>query len=139
MRMGASCFEQFGEEFPHRVSTALGGAPDVVIECIGIPGMLGMAVEIVRPRGTVVLLGNCMLPDSLVPSLILFKQVRLQGSMVYSRREFEITAEALEAGAVEPRSMITDTVPLAALPAAFEALRRPTYQCKTLVEPWAGL
>ena len=139
MSMGASCFEQFGEEFPQRVSTALGGAPDVVIECIGIPGMLSMAVEIVRPRGTVVLLGNCMLPDTLIPSLILFKQVRLQGSMVYSRREFEITAEALEAGAVEPRSMITDTVPLAALPAAFEALRRPTYQCKTLVEPWAGL
>jgi len=44
-----------------------------------------------------------------------------------------------EAGAIEPRSMITDTVPLAALPAAFEALRRPTYQCKTLVEPWAAL
>jgi (R,R)-butanediol dehydrogenase / meso-butanediol dehydrogenase / diacetyl reductase len=64
--------------------------------------------------------------------------VRLQGSMVYSRREFEITAEALDAGAVEPRSMITDTVPLAALPAAFEALRHPTYQCKTLVEPWAA-
>jgi threonine dehydrogenase-like Zn-dependent dehydrogenase len=138
LRMGASCFEQFGEEFPRRVSAALGGAPDVVFECVGIPGMLGMSVEIVRPRGTVVLLGNCMLPDTLVPSLILFKQVRLQGSMVYSRREFEITAEALDAGAVEPRSMITDTVPLAALPAAFEALRRPTYQCKTLVEPWAG-
>jgi threonine dehydrogenase-like Zn-dependent dehydrogenase len=139
MRMGASCFEEFGEEFPRRVSAALGGAPDVVFECIGVPGMLGMAVDVVRPRGTIVLLGNCMLPDTLVPSLILFKQVRLQGSMVYSRREFEITADALDAGAIEPRSMITDTVPLAALPAAFEALRRPTYQCKTLVEPWAGL
>jgi threonine dehydrogenase-like Zn-dependent dehydrogenase len=139
MHMGASCVEQFGEEFPRRVSAALGGAPDVVFECIGIPGMLGMAVELVRPRGTIVVLGNCMLPDTLIPSLILFKQVRLQGSMVYSRREFEITAEALESGAVEPRSMITDRVPLAALPAAFEALRRPTYQCKTLVEPWAAL
>lgn len=137
LRMGASAFEQFGEDYPVRISAALGGLPDVVFECIGVPGMLGKAIELVRPRGTVVVLGNCMLPDSVVPALMLFKQVRVQGSMVYSRREFEIVADALEAGAVEPRSMITDTVSLAALPDAFEALRRPTYQCKTVVDPWA--
>jgi threonine dehydrogenase-like Zn-dependent dehydrogenase len=138
LRMGASCFEQFGDDFPVRISAALGGAPDIVFECIGVPGMLGMAAEIVRPRGTVLVLGNCMLPDTVVPALLLFKQLRVQGSMVYSRREFEIVADALDAGAVEPRSMITDTVALEALPAAFEALRRPTYQCKTMVEPWAA-
>jgi hypothetical protein len=33
--------------------------------------------------------------------------------------------------------MITDTIPLAELPRAFEALRSPTYQCKTLVDPWS--
>lgn len=83
------------------------------------------------------ILGNCMKPDSLVPSLVMFKQLRLQGSMVYSLREFEIVAEVLDAGHVEARTMITDTVSLAELPSAFEALRRPTYQCKTLVDPWS--
>jgi (R,R)-butanediol dehydrogenase/meso-butanediol dehydrogenase/diacetyl reductase len=135
--MGAAHFETFGEEFAANIQTALGGAPDVVFECTGVPGMLTKAIEIVRARGTVMILGNCMMPDSLVPSLVMFKQLRLQGSMVYSRREFEIVAEALDAGHVEARTMITDTVSLAELPDAFEALRRPTYQCKTLVDPWA--
>jgi 2-desacetyl-2-hydroxyethyl bacteriochlorophyllide A dehydrogenase len=137
LHMGASHFEQFGEEFAANIETALGGLPDVVFECVGVPGMLTKAIEIVRARGTVMILGNCMKPDSLVPSLVMFKQLRLQGSMVYSRRDFEIVAEILDAGHVEARTMITDTVPLAELPNAFEALRRPTYQCKTLVDPWS--
>lgn len=135
--MGATHFETFGEEFAANVQTALGGPPDVVFECTGVPGMLAQAIEIVRARGTVMILGNCMMPDSLVPSLVMFKQLRLQGSMVYSRRDFEIVAEALDAGHVEARTMITDTVSLAELPVAFEALRHPSYQCKTLVDPWA--
>jgi 2-desacetyl-2-hydroxyethyl bacteriochlorophyllide A dehydrogenase len=135
--MGAAHFETLGEEFAANIQSALGGPPDVVFECTGAPGMLAKAVETVRARGTVMILGNCMMPDSLVPSLVMFKQLRLQGSMVYSRREFEIVAEVLDAGHVEARSMITDTVSLAELPNAFEALRRPSYQCKTLVDPWA--
>jgi threonine dehydrogenase-like Zn-dependent dehydrogenase len=30
--------------------------------------------------------------------------------------------------------MITDIIDLAALPAAFEALRKPTHQCKVMLE-----
>src|SRR6266404_161957 len=135
--MGATHFEKFAEEFTANIQTALGGLPDVVFECTGVTGMLAKAIETVRVRGTVMILGNCMKPDSLVPSLVMFKQLRLQGPMVYSRREFEIVAEVLNAGHVEARTMITDTVPLAQLPSAFEALRRPTYQCKTLVDPWS--
>jgi threonine dehydrogenase-like Zn-dependent dehydrogenase len=44
----------------------------------------------------------------------------------------------LDAGAIEPRSMITDRVSLAGLPAAFEALRQRTHQCKVMVDPWAA-
>jgi threonine dehydrogenase-like Zn-dependent dehydrogenase len=136
LRMGAYRFEVFGEQLSSQINAALGGVPDVVFECIGVPGTLTKAIEIVRQRGTVVVLGNCMLPESLIPSLLTFKQLRLQGSMVYSRREFEIVADVMDAGHVEPRTMVTDTVSLAELPSAFESLRKPTYQCKTLVDPW---
>jgi threonine dehydrogenase-like Zn-dependent dehydrogenase len=136
LRMGASSFEVFGEQLSMRVTAALDGLPDVVFECIGVPGTLTTAIEIVRRRGTVVVMGNCMLPEPFIPSLLVFKQVRLQGSMVYSRREFEIVADVMDAGHVEPRIMVTDTVSLAELPGAFESMRKPTYQCKTLVDPW---
>jgi (R,R)-butanediol dehydrogenase/meso-butanediol dehydrogenase/diacetyl reductase len=41
----------------------------------------------------------------------------------------------LGAGHLEPRAMVTHTVALEALPAAFEALRTPTDQCKVMVAP----
>ena len=136
-QMGASHFATFGGDFAGNIREALGGAPDVVFECIGVPGMLSEAVEIVRPRGSIMLLGNCMLPDTLLPSMVVLKELKVQGSMVYSRHEFEIVADVLDAGHLEPRSLVTDTVSLDVLPEVFESLRSPTYQCKTLVDPWS--
>ena len=91
--------------------------------------------RLVRPRGTVMLLGNCMVPDTIVPALAMTKQVRIQGSMVYSVGEFETVADVLDAGRVDPRAMVTDTIGYAELPETFEALRHPTTQCKVLLKP----
>lgn len=135
-QMGASHFFTFGEELPQQLAAALGGPPDVVFECIGVPGMVAQAVNLVRPRGTVVIMGNCMLPDTFYPAQAMFKQVRIQGSMVYSRREFEIVADTFDAGSVEPRATITGTLGFEELPTGFEALRTPTTQCKVMVMPW---
>ena len=82
MEMGATAFVQTSDELMTDVNAALGGLPDVVFECIGVPGQLAQAINLVRPRGTVIVLGNCMLPDTIIPSLAMFKQVRIQGSMV---------------------------------------------------------
>ena len=43
--------------------------------------------------------------------------------------------DLLDAGRVDPRPMITDIVTLEQLPAAFEALRKPTTQIKVMVRP----
>ncbi|MGO9512701.1 MAG: alcohol dehydrogenase catalytic domain-containing protein [Steroidobacteraceae bacterium] len=136
LELGASCFVQSGEGAEAALKGALGGPPDVVFECIGQPGMLTQAMHLVRPRGTVVILGNCMLPDTVYPSLAMFKQLRIQGSMVYSLREFQAVADVLDAGHLEPRAMVTDTVSYAQLPQVFESLRHPLNQCKVMIDPW---
>lgn len=136
MELGASAFVQSGEGAESALAAALGGAPDVVFECIGQPGLLGQAMQLVRARGTLVILGNCMLPDTVYPTLAMFKQLRIQGSMVYSLREFEAVADVFDAGHVEPRAMVSDTVSYAELPEAFESLRRPVDQCKVMIDPW---
>jgi (R,R)-butanediol dehydrogenase/meso-butanediol dehydrogenase/diacetyl reductase len=94
-------------------------------------------VQIVKPRGTVMVLGNCMLPDTIYPALAMFKQVRIQGSMVYSLGEYQTVADSFEAGRIEPRAMITDRVGYAELPDSFEALRKPSHQCKVMIDPWS--
>lgn len=135
--MGATAFVAVSDTMAEEVNTVLGGPPDVVFECVGVPGQLAHAINLVRPRGTVVLLGNCMVPDTIVPAQAMSKQVRIQGSMVYSRTEFEEVADVLDAGRADPRAMITETIGYAALPETFEALRKPTLQCKVLIDPRA--
>lgn len=115
---------------------AAGGPIDLVFECAGMPGTLDLATLCVRPRGAIVVLGVCWEPDVITPLRAITKEVRLQFSLTYDRREFEIAVEAMDRGAVEPRVMVTDTVGLADLPTAFEALKGSSPQCKVLIDPW---
>jgi 2-desacetyl-2-hydroxyethyl bacteriochlorophyllide A dehydrogenase len=138
LQMGANTFvlpEQAGD-LPQAASGALGGMPDVVIEAVGKRDLIAQAVNCVRPAGAVIVLGFCSVPDSFVPAIAVWKEVKLQFSMTYSIAEFEHVARVLDAGTVEPRAMITDTVALGAFPSVFEALRKRSHQCKVMVDPW---
>ena len=98
-------------------------------------GLVGSLDQHVRPRGTVVILGLCTAVDSLMPFAVVSKEVRLQPAEFYSMRDFEIAADALAANSEVPRAMVTDTVSLDDMPAAFEALRQRNHQCKVMVRP----
>jgi 2-desacetyl-2-hydroxyethyl bacteriochlorophyllide A dehydrogenase len=139
LALGASAFivAEPPEELAQLAAGALGGAPDLVIEAVGKPDLIAQSINCVRPGGTVVVLGFCSRPDTFVPALAVWKEVRLQFSMTYSLGEFEHVARSLDRGEVEPRAMITDTVCLEAFPEAFEAMRHRTHQCKVMVDPWA--
>lgn len=111
--------------------------PGVVFEAAEVPGSIEQAMQIVRPRGTVVVLGWCGVPDAYVPALYLMKEMRLQFSMTYSRNDFRDVIDALEDGLIEPAAMVTETIALDELPTVFEQLRTDTgQQCKVLVDPW---
>jgi len=133
--MGATAFIDPTDESADAVSRALGGLPDIVFECVGKPGLLAWSVNHVRPRGTVVILGLCTTLDSLLPFALVAKEIRVQCAAFYSMRDFEVAADALAQDNSVPRAMITHTVGLEALPAAFEALRQRSDQCKVLVSP----
>lgn len=131
--LGADAFVQFGDNEVGEAQEALGGAPDVVLECIGEVGMLGKAVEHIRSDGTIISLGFCTKPDPVIPGVATFKQVRMIFSMAYTLAEFEQVARALDAGHVEPRAMITETISLETLPSMIEQLRQGTNQTKVHV------
>jgi threonine dehydrogenase-like Zn-dependent dehydrogenase len=137
--MGADTFvtTNDGPSLSNSVAAALGGPADVVFECVGLPGLLDKAISCVRIRGVVVVLGVCVQPDPFMPIMALAKEVDIRFSQVYNLREFEVAVDAMESGDVEPRTMITDVVNLEAAPAAFEALRHRTHQCKVLISPWS--
>ena len=134
-RLGTTGFVTVEEDAVGRVQRALGGPPDIVLECVGKPGILSQALEHVAPRGTVVMLGLCTAMDSFVPFHAVTKEVKIQTAAFYTMQEFQAALDAMEGGLAPPVAMITETVSLDAMPDAFEALRKRTHQCKVMVNP----
>ncbi len=119
------------------VCDALGGAPDVVFEAVGVPGAIAAALGFVKPLGTVVSLGFCAGHDSFVPVVALMKEVRLLFSVCYERADYQYIVDLLATGERGPRTIVTDRVGLDAMPAKFAALHEGTApDCKVLVHPW---
>jgi (R,R)-butanediol dehydrogenase/meso-butanediol dehydrogenase/diacetyl reductase len=133
--VGATAFVRVEQDAVEQVNRALGGPPEIVFECVGKPGIIAQAIEHVRPRGTVVMLGLCTAQDSFVPFRAVSKEVRIVTSAFFAMREYQAALDALDGGRVAAKALVTDTVALADMPAAFEALRRRTTQCKVMVRP----
>jgi (R,R)-butanediol dehydrogenase/meso-butanediol dehydrogenase/diacetyl reductase len=112
-----------------------GRAPDVIIECVGVPGMIQSVIDLSQPEGRVVIAGVCMHSDQILPVSAIVKDLRVRFVSYYRRADFGYTLDMLRAGRIRPQPMITDVIGLPELPAAFEALRRPSTQCKVIVRP----
>lgn len=133
--MGADVFVVDPQDPVGSAARELSGQADVVFECVGIPGLIDQAVQQVRNRGTILLLGLCTRPDPINSFAMLQKEVRLVTSAFFTRQEYEAALDALAQGAIEPRLLVTDTISLADTPAVFESLKRRTHQCKVLIAP----
>jgi len=133
--MGADIFVVDPADPVGSAERALGGKADIVFECVGIPGLIEQAVKQIRNRGTILLLGLCTRPDTFNSFAMLSKEVKLVTSAFFTRQEYEAALDALEAGATEPRLLVTDTISLSDTPEVFEQLKRRTSQCKVLIAP----
>jgi (R,R)-butanediol dehydrogenase/meso-butanediol dehydrogenase/diacetyl reductase len=135
-KFGATSVTDVSKEEPVAAFTReAGGPPDVIFECVGAPGLLQQCIGMVRPRGRVVVVGVCMQPDTIFPVMAVVKEIELRFVVAYRRQDFELTVEMLDRGRIPGREMVTDVVSLSAFPSAFEALKKPTTQCKVILEP----
>jgi (R,R)-butanediol dehydrogenase/meso-butanediol dehydrogenase/diacetyl reductase len=137
LEMGASAFITIGSDAERALENSLGGPPDVVLECAGFPGAMMQAMTFAAPKGIIVGLGYGLHPEEIITAVPLFKELRVQFSMTYTREDYEEVIATLAAGHLEPRCMITDTIPLEALTTTIQALLDGAPQCKVMVDPWA--
>ncbi|MBJ7555082.1 alcohol dehydrogenase catalytic domain-containing protein [Marinomonas spartinae] len=135
LQLGASDLLVDDANLPRRINQQLDGSPDIVFECVGLPGLISQAIEYVKPRGNVVILGLCTVADSFIPFRVLSKEVNLLTSAFFNHAEFCAAIDALEGPHATPLALVSDTVSLAQMPEAFSALRHRTQQCKVLVAP----
>lgn len=135
-RFGAThCIDASKENVAAAFSRLTGGPPRILFECVGVPGLLQQCIMMAPARAKVVVVGVCMQPDTIFPGLAIIKELSLQFVIAYRKPDFQFTLDMLETGRIASAPMITDRVDLEGFPAAFEALKKPTHQCKVMLEP----
>lgn len=134
LTMGADAFISYGDNEVGEVIEALGGSPDIVYECVGSTGMLAKAVSYASLYGRIVSLGFCTHMDPVMPALGAMKCVSIQFLVGYGLRDFRYIADQLDRGHVDPKTIITNTVPLDALPAMMATLRGANDETKVHVQ-----
>ncbi|WP_157219749.1 zinc-dependent alcohol dehydrogenase [Flavisphingomonas formosensis] len=126
------------EDVAARFAAIAGKRPEIVFECVGLPGLLQQAIEFAGTRGRVIVAGVCFGEDTLKPITGLMKEVSLQFSQCYTESDFAAVIDAIARGEARPQPMHSRTVSFAELPEAFEGLRNNPRACKVLIDPKRG-
>lgn len=111
-----------------------GGSPTVVFECVGVPGTLQQAMQLVAIRGTVVVVGVCMQEDKITPMTGINKQLTLKFVLGYTGPEYAEALQAFADGELDTSPLVTRTISIDELPDTFNALADPK-DCKVIVVP----
>ena len=123
------------EEVAEAFAKIAGAPPDVIFECVGVPGLLQECINLSAPRGRIVVVGVCMVEDRLVPMSGIFKEVNVQFILGYGKPDWRLVLNLLDSKGIDSAPMITNIVSMNELPHEFEALRKPSTQIKLLVSP----
>ena len=120
-----------------RLGEALGAGPKypVVFECVGAPGVIESIIEGAPLFSRVVVVGVCVGADRFTPAMAINKEIDLRFVLAYTPLEFRDTLKMLGEGKIDPRPIITGTVGLEGVDAAFAALGDPEAHAKILIDP----
>jgi threonine dehydrogenase-like Zn-dependent dehydrogenase len=120
-----------------RLGEKLGAKPKhpVVFECVGVPGVISSIIDEAPLFSRVVVVGVCVGPDRFTPAMAINKEIDLRFVLAYTPLEFRDTLHMLAEGKIDPRPLMSATVGLDGVDAAFTALGDPESQAKVLIDP----
>jgi threonine dehydrogenase-like Zn-dependent dehydrogenase len=120
-----------------RLAETLGAGPKhpVIFECVGVPGVIDSIIDGAPLFSRVVVVGVCVGTDQITPAMAINKEIDLRFVIGYTPLEFRDTLHMLADGQVDPRPLITGTVGLDGVDAAFTALGDPETHAKILIDP----
>lgn len=109
--------------------------PAVVFEAVGVPGIIDEALRMAPVSSRLISVGMSMQPDTVRPAFAAMKNISVQFVFGHTPQEFAHALTAIADGVVDVAPMITGTVGLDEVGAAFEGLADPERHCKILVTP----
>jgi len=114
---------------------ASGDEIDVVFECSGVPALATAALERVRGGGTIVVLALFDDPVTFNPTILVQKEIRLQGSIAYTGEDFADAVAMIRGGKAQSEPLITHRESLDDISEAFGVQLEKDRSIKVLVRP----
>jgi 2-desacetyl-2-hydroxyethyl bacteriochlorophyllide A dehydrogenase len=108
---------------------------DLVFECSGVPAVANAALELIRAGGTIVVLALYDDPVTFNPTVLVQKEIRLQGSIAYTGEDFAAAVDLIHEGKAQAGPLITQRHPLDEIAKAFEVQLDKDRSLKVLVTP----
>jgi L-iditol 2-dehydrogenase len=110
-------------------------AYDVTFECVGVGPALRTAVASTRKGGSVLVVGVYGNDPQVQAGLIQDFELRLQGALMYTGRDYARAIELLQRGVIEVSALISAHVPLAEVERGFATAGAGGRALKVLVTP----
>lgn len=112
------------------------GGFDVVIECVGNSPAVNSALSMVKPGGTVVLVGVASDAIPTYTVMAVMKELVVQGAIAYTYDEFKSCIDMIAEKKIDVMKFVSDIVPLADTQKAYERLTSGTDSAiKIMVNP----
>jgi threonine dehydrogenase-like Zn-dependent dehydrogenase len=107
----------------------------VIFECVGVPGVIDQLISTAPLFSRVIVVGVCMQPDRIRPAMAINKETDLRFVLGYTPAEFRESLHLLADGKVNAAPVVTGTVGLGGVDAAFTALGTAEHHAKILIDP----
>jgi (R,R)-butanediol dehydrogenase/meso-butanediol dehydrogenase/diacetyl reductase len=118
------------------IEGALGGRElDLVFECTGVPDLVQGSFELVRPRGTVVIVALYDRPATIDTMYFMHKELTMVASVMVTPEDFTESLELLRSGRALGERLVTHHAALAELPHAFALQCDKDATIKVMVAP----
>lgn len=116
-------------------TAGVGTGFDLVVECVGKPGMIATCLDAAGPRGRIVIAGVCMEPDTFMPLGAVVKDVTMSFVSYYTVDEFRTAATALADGSLRLDGFVSGYATLDDLQEVVDGLSHPSDQQKIIITP----
>jgi threonine dehydrogenase-like Zn-dependent dehydrogenase len=112
------------------------GKPLLVFDCTGAKGVLARTIRD-APAGThVVVAGIAPGEETISPTIAIAKEMLIQFVIYYTPEEFGEALQAVADGKLNWQPLVTATIGLSGIAAAFEELADPERHAKVMIDPW---
>ena len=133
LRLGADAVVDAGESDPaSAVRSELGESADVVFDCVSVQSTVDQAITMALKGGTVIVVGVAAGPVNIALQDIQDKQIKIQGSAMYTREDYAESMALIGGGHIQAQEIVTAVVPLDDAADAFR-LAKDSDQVKVII------